>query len=185
MSDAESRARGRTRGERPLWSCKTLWVAIALTLVGAAAWGYALVAASGGPAEEPGTRATGVTGLAPQEPGEDGQGGATPGSGQRVAASAPVLFRFGGSFVAGFFLGYLARRFVLVTVLLAGAAATAIFVLERTGVLGIDWAGVREQTNAATAWVSAQFGSFRTLVTGYLPSGAAAAVGGFMGSRRR
>src|SRR5215471_14885819 len=89
---------------------RLLWIAAAVTLAGAGLWAYAAATAGGGPG--PGVNHTMVTGL------DSGGSGPRPAAQPRMVDQAsPALFRFGGSFVVGFLLGWVLRRFVKLAIL--------------------------------------------------------------------
>lgn len=124
----------------------------------------------------------------------------TPPSGQTTLAEAsggavasqvhslqgsPALFRFGLSYMAGFFLGYGLRRFLKLTILLSLAAAGAIFLMRKAGWIDLDWNSIESHFADSFAWLRGQAEALKVLVTGYVPSAAAAGVGFFFGVRWR
>jgi uncharacterized membrane protein (Fun14 family) len=97
---------------------------------------------------------------------------------------SPALFRFGSSFIAGFFLGYAFRKFLKWSLLVSGAVLGCIFVLKKLGVFNLDWAGMEGHVSHSVSWAQGQAGAFKDFLTGYLPSAGAAFVGLFVGARR-
>ena len=158
------------RQGNPPWRAKTLWVAAGLALLGLVMW----VAIPG--KEPPPTPPSGQTTLA------EASGGAVASSVYRVQGS-PSLFRFGLSYIAGFFLGYGLRRFVKLTVILSLAAVAAVFVMRKAGWIDLDWNGIESHLSDSFAWLRGQAEALKVFVTGYVPSAAAAGVGLFMGAR--
>lgn len=97
----------------------------------------------------------------------------------------PSIFRTGFSFFAGFSIG-MALRFVLRTTLVAaGMALMLLLGLEYAGIIDVRWNLLAQHHGSAAAWASAQFSSLRTLLTGAVPSVAAALAGLAMGLRSR
>ncbi len=160
------------REGNPPWQAKTLWVAAGLTLLGLVLW----VAV---PQETP-----------PPAP-MSGQATLAEASGGAVASSvysaqgSPALFRFGLSYIAGFFLGYGLRRFVKVTLILSALAFGAIFFMRKAGWIELDWSSVESHLSDSFAWLKGQAEALKVFVTGYVPSAAAAGVGLFLGARWR
>ncbi|MGD9056108.1 MAG: hypothetical protein PVF38_08205 [Desulfobacterales bacterium] len=87
-----------------------------------------------------------------------------------------------GSYLAGFFIGWGARRTIKLTSIIAGIALAVIGLFVSWG-----WDGSMAQSwvNSATAWVDESVeGAGRYLVS-LLPSAAAAGAGGVLGFRRK
>lgn len=164
------------------------------TVVGAGMWGYA--AATRPPETASTAAATGAQvsgGITPRSL----TGTSTPAGEnalpdvQEVAdrakrlidESSPAMFRFGLSFVAAFFLGWLLRRFITLTLLVTGAVAAGVIALQRTGVIGIEGDDIRREAERSVGWLQGQAGAIRDVVTGYLPTGFAAILGGYKGFR--
>src|SRR4249919_1162050 len=53
---------------------------------------------------------------------------------------SPALFRFGVSYIGGFFIGWMFRRFVKIAVVIAGAAIALLAALKNMGWVNLDWA---------------------------------------------
>ncbi len=104
---------------------------------------------------------------------------------QDFADTAPALFRLGASFLGGFFIGWILRRFVKTTALIAGAVIVAITVLQQTGWKGFDWAAAGQHVKQSLTWLHGEAQGVKHLLTGYLPSAGAGAVGLFLGFRRK
>lgn len=170
-------AQVKTSGsDRPPWQAKTVWVALALMLFGAGLWikdrasrdNPAIPAPTGG-SQFSDSAATG-----------------TPSAGQRkLAPSAPATFRFGASYLGGFFLGWTLRRFLKLTLVLSGAAFVLIALARKFGWFEVDWAAVEGHVRHSLAWLQGEAGAFKEFITGYLPSAGAAGVGMFLGFRRK
>lgn len=161
---------GPIRLGNPPWQAKTLWVAAGVSLLGLVLW----VATPAKP--RPPTAPSGQTTLAEA-------------SGDAVATQvhslqgSPALFRFGLSYIAGFFLGYGLRRFVKLTLILLLVVVVVVFLLQMAGWIHLNWASVQSHLSDSFAWLKGQAEALKVLVTGYVPSATAAAVGLLLGAR--
>lgn len=180
-------AKGLTRS--PLKST-TFRIMLTATLLGAVMWIYAAFTGagserSGAPSAELQTLKVVPQGLAPMSPGaESVPDESTEARARRlIDDSAPALFRFGLSFVAAFFLAWMLKKFIKLTMLVAGALAVGVIALQRAGVIGIEGDQIREEAERSFAWMRGQAGAVRDFVTGYLPTGFAAAFGAYKGFR--
>jgi uncharacterized membrane protein (Fun14 family) len=171
-----------TPAPRKFWSSRVFKLALAVTLIGAGLWVYALATAP----EPPPPSASPMSGVSGFVVGGGGPAGAGPATAERrfIDAGAPATFRLGASFMAGYFIAWALRTFVKATLIVGGAAALAVLVLHKTGALGLDWAAIERHVEESLAWTRGQAEHLRTFATGYLPSVGAAAVGGFFGIRR-
>lgn len=97
---------------------------------------------------------------------------------------APAMMRFGVSFLGGFALGWVMRRFLRWTILIVAVVGMSIFVLKKTGMIDLPWDRIQDNVDEGSTWLQTQAGSVKDVVKGYLPSGAAAVVGVFFGWRR-
>jgi hypothetical protein len=59
----------------------------------------------------------------------------------------------GSSYLAGFFIGWVSRRFLKMAALISGGLLACIAVLEETGWIDLDWTSVETQTRHAIAAV--------------------------------
>ena len=107
------------------------------------------------------------------------------GTAQTLGGYGPAMMRFGVSFLGGFTLGWLLRRFLKWTLLIGGVLAIGIFVLRKTGAFDLPWQQIEENVDQGSSWLQEQAGTAKKLLSGYLPSGVAAIIGGFLGFRRR
>jgi uncharacterized membrane protein (Fun14 family) len=98
---------------------------------------------------------------------------------------SPALFRFGLSYIAGFFLGYGLRRFIKVTVVVSVFVGGGILLLQQLGWIDLDWPSIESHFSDSFAWLKGQADALKVFVTGYVPSAAAAGVGVFLGARWR
>jgi uncharacterized membrane protein (Fun14 family) len=163
-------------GEHAPWKAKTVWAALVLMLLGGGIW-IKDRAETNNPIP---TTTTGGSQLS------DSSGTATSSGGRHeLKPSAPATFRFGASYLGGFFLGWTFRRFLRMTLLLSGAAIVLIVLAKKLGWFELDWAAVESHLRHSLAWVQGEAGAFKEFVTGYLPSAGAAGVGAFLGFRRK
>jgi hypothetical protein len=69
--------------------------------------------------------------------------------------------------------------------LIAGGLLTCIAVLKSTGWIDLDWTAVEVQVSHGIAAIHQGVDGLRQLLSGYLPSAGAAAIGLFFGFRRK
>ena len=99
--------------------------------------------------------------------------------------SSPALAGIAGSYLAGFFLGWASRRFLRMAALITGGLLASIAVLEETGWIDLDWASVETQISHAVAAAQQGAQGLKHILSGYLPSTGAGAVGMFFGFRKK
>lgn len=99
--------------------------------------------------------------------------------------SSPALAGIAGSYLAGFFLGWASRRFLRMAALITGALLAGIAVLEETGWIDLDWTSVETQISHAIAAAQQGAQGLKHVLSGYLPSTGAGAVGMFFGFRKK
>src|SRR4026208_388117 len=87
----------------------------------------------------------------------------------------------GAGFRAGFFFGWASRRFLKMAALVTGGLLAGIAVLEETGWIDLDWTSVETQISQAVTATHQGAQGLKHLLSGYLPSTGAAAVGMFFG----
>ncbi|MCC6321671.1 MAG: hypothetical protein IT438_09595 [Phycisphaerales bacterium] len=157
-----------------------LRLAILITLIGLGLWAYALATRSPEPVAG-GSPSAMAAGLAPSAASQAPRQPST----RLIDESSPVLFRFGLSFVVGFFLAWVLRKVITTTLLIAGAIATLVLILKKTGVINLDWDAVQRQVGEGVELAKQEAGRVRDVVLGYLPSGFSAMAGLFFGAKRR
>jgi uncharacterized membrane protein (Fun14 family) len=91
----------------------------------------------------------------------------------------------GGSYLAGFFIGWAFRRFLRMAALIAAGLLAGIALLEETGWIDLDWTAVETQINHAITAAQQGAQGLKHILSGYLPSTGAGAVGMFFGFRKR
>ena len=99
--------------------------------------------------------------------------------------SSPAVAGIGGSYLAGFFMGWAFRRFLKMAALIAGGLLACIAVLEDTGWIDLDWTAVETQISHAIAAAHQGAEGLKHILSGYLPSTGAGAVGMFFGFRKK
>jgi uncharacterized membrane protein (Fun14 family) len=170
------------------WQLQSVRIAIAITLLGAGMWVYALATQPAAPSSSNGgTRdiSSGITSGFAAGGDRNTLDAATGQAPKRaVDSAAPATLRIGASFLAAFALGMIMRKFVRWSLLIVGIAVIAIFFLRKSGMIDMPWDRIEDEVHHGATWLQAQAGSIKDFLTGYLPSGAAALVGGFIGFRR-
>ena len=99
--------------------------------------------------------------------------------------SSPAVAGIGGSYLAGFFIGWASRRFLRMAALITGGLLASIAVLEETGWIDFDWTTVEPQISHSVAAAQQGFQGLKHILSGYLPSTGAGAVGMFFGFRKK
>ena len=99
--------------------------------------------------------------------------------------SSPAVAGIGGSYLAGFFMGWAFRRALKIAALITGGLLACIAVLEDTGWIDLDWASVETQISHAIAAAHQGAQGLKHILSGYLPSTGAGAVGMFFGFRKK
>ena len=99
--------------------------------------------------------------------------------------SSPALAGIAGSYLAGFFIGWASRRFLRMAALITGGLLAGIAVLEETGWIDLDWTSVETQISHVIAAAQQGAQGLKHVLSGYLPSTGAGAVGMFFGFRKK
>ena len=99
--------------------------------------------------------------------------------------SSPAMAGIGGSYLVGFFVGWASRRFLKMAALITGVLLTCIAVLDDTGWIDFDWTTVEAQIGHAISAMRQGAEGFKHILSGYLPSTGAGAVGMFFGFRKK
>lgn len=155
-----------------LWKSKSLLIALVVTCLGLVLWHPW--------SAEPAPKRSlppGVSSLS--ESSSAGAAAEAPAS-----SASPAVFRFGASYLAGFFLGWFCRKSLKMGLLLGGAVMIVIFFLQHSGKIDLDWATIQDHVSQSLAWLHGELGALKHFVTGYLPSTGAGVVGIIMGVRR-
>lgn len=118
----------------------------------------------------------------------DAQGQPIPNQeqGQEGAASdwAPGLLKMGFSFFVCFAMGYAARKFLKIGLVVAGVAFGLLFLASHLGYVQVNWQVMSDAWDGL--WVNAkgQFDSMKAFITGSLPAAGMGAVGLYAGFRQ-
>ncbi len=99
--------------------------------------------------------------------------------------SSPAMAGIAGSYLAGFFIGWASRRFLRMAALITGGLLVGIAVLEETGWIDLDWTSVETQVGHTVAAAHQGAQGLKHILSGYLPSTGAGAVGMFFGFRKK
>ncbi len=108
---------------------------------------------------------------------------ADPGVGTRDVSKTLVKGGFG--MFMGFAIGFAIRAFVKLATVIIGFYFLTLTMLAYLGWIEIHWSVIESQTNGLITNLGAQFESFKTFLTGSIPSGGASAVGLAMGLRKK
>lgn len=98
---------------------------------------------------------------------------------------SPAVARFGGSYLAGFLLGWAFRRFVMLVMVAGALVITGIALMKNAGWWTTDWGALERQVTHGLAALQHGAQGLKQVLAGYLPSAGAAAAGLFMGFRKR
>ena len=99
--------------------------------------------------------------------------------------TSPAVAGIAGSYLGGFFIGWAFRRFLRMAALMAAGLLACVAVLENTGWIDLDWTAVETHISHAIGAVHQGTEGLRHILSGYLPSTGAGAVGMFFGFRKR
>lgn len=127
------------------------------------------------PTPAPGTMSAGSASLV------DAQGQPIPGSGQAEPDWAPGFLKMGFSFFVAFAVGYAARKFLKVALVVAGCIFAVFFLGQYVGALEVKWQVMEGWWDGFTANAGKQFESMKTFITGSLPAAGLAGLGLFAG----
>ena len=102
-----------------------------------------------------------------------------------IGGYSPALLRFGGSYLGGFLAGWIFRRFVKTSALVAGGIILLVAGLKSTGWITLDVAGIGTWFTESLASLQAGAEGIKQILMGYLPSAGAGAAGMFFGFRKK
>ncbi len=94
------------------------------------------------------------------------------------------VLRFSFSFFAGLAVAHFLRTLLKATLIGAGFLILGLFALQYAGFVDVKWDAIGNRYETFGTWAGDQFESFRTFVTGYLPSVGAASVGAVLGFKK-
>lgn len=98
---------------------------------------------------------------------------------------SPALARFGGSYLAGFFIGWAFRRFVKLVVVIGAFTLAGMALMKNVGWLTTDWDELQRHSTHNLAAIQHGAEGVKQFLTGYLPSAGAAAAGVFFGIQEK
>lgn len=183
-SGAGRGAGGSGAARRSPWASVPLWIAVGVTLLGAALWGYAQFSRARADAIA-GAGSTGGAGLVSGFAARTGEvPAASPAPPRLIDEAAPATVRLGFSFLVGFGGGYLLRRFIKATAIVVAGGLILAFLAHRAGWLS-DTESVRAPLEQASAWAQREASAIKDFLLGYVPSAAAGVAGLFFGFRSR
>jgi len=99
--------------------------------------------------------------------------------------TSPAMAEIGGSYLGGFLIGWIFRRFLKMAAMTAAAVLACIAALKATGWINLDWASMESQISQAMQWLHGEAEGLKNLLTGFLPSAGAAGAGSFFGFRKK
>jgi uncharacterized membrane protein (Fun14 family) len=98
---------------------------------------------------------------------------------------SPALLLFGGSYLGGFFLGWIFRRFVKTVVIITGGIIVLLGGLKSTGWITLDWVGIETAVNQSIASFQVGAEGLKQVLMGYLPSAGSDSAGIFFGFKKK
>jgi uncharacterized membrane protein (Fun14 family) len=104
-------------------------------------------------------------------------------AGQSPESSA--LFRFGGGFCGGFFIGWAYRKSLRLAALIFGGLVALIGMAKWSGLIHLDWDAVTKSLNDVFAMCQGELARCEKFLMGLLPSGFAGLLGVFKGARQK
>jgi len=93
--------------------------------------------------------------------------------------------QLGGSYLAGFIIGWAFRRFLRIAAMLAAVGLAVMAVMKGTGWIDVDWSALEAQVGRTVQWLHGEAEGLRNMLTGVLPSAGAAGAGSFFGFRKK
>ena len=194
----------------PRWKWKVLAFALIVGCIGVA--GQAITMFRKGPAPEP--QKVVVTKTVPATPAPGNEGGAPSGSSGFVGGApsatpgaatpqtttvttvttpadspssmlTPFMTRVGFSLFVGVIVGLIFRTFFKIALMITTLIIGAAMALSYFQILNVDMTLVKNETAHATSWLSDQGYRLKDMLFSALPSSTSAAVGFFMGFKKR
>jgi uncharacterized membrane protein (Fun14 family) len=173
----KKRTFGQWLRDLPRWEKVVLGVAVLAVVVGAV-----LSLTSSGGATAPGTAGGGNLGPMGTSFGPGGINQPTTAAAEEPASRG--VFRLGFSFLAGFCIGRFIRAALKVAAIAFGFWLVTTFVLQEYGILVVDWNAMGSLWDRFASNVEREWGSFRTFMTGSLPTAGLAIAGLGIGLKR-
>lgn len=98
---------------------------------------------------------------------------------------SPALLLFGGSYLGGFFLGWIFRRFVKTAVIITGSIIVLLGGLKSSGWITLDWVGIESAINHSLSSFQTGAEGLKHILMGYLPSAGSGSAGIFFGFKKK
>lgn len=99
--------------------------------------------------------------------------------------NSSALTRIGGSYIAGFFIGWAFRRFVKLVLVVDAFTIAGMALMKNVGWFTTDWGTLKRHITHNLAAIQEGAEGVKQLLTGYLPSAGAAAAGVVLGFRKK
>lgn len=177
----------------PLTAVKWAWIAIAgvMILLGAfLAASSPSDANSGAPDGESGKGLpfSGTSFTQSSGSGEEGGSGETENAddnGVGLKDLSPTFLKGGFGMFVGFAIGFAIRAFLRLAVLIVGVYMLALTLMAYAGWVEIHWDVMGDQFDQLVENLDAQFKSFKAFLTGSIPTSGMAALGFFVGLKKK
>ena len=114
----------------------------------------------------------------------DGQGNAIPQTQSTEPDWAPGFLKMGFAFFVCFAIGFAARKFVKIGLVIAGGVFALFFLGQYLGFLDVKWEVMSQYWDGFTSKLGTQFESAKAFVTGSLPATGMGGVGLYAGFRQ-
>ena len=98
---------------------------------------------------------------------------------------SPRFLRIGGSTVGGFVIGWLMRTFVKTVSLVLAAIAALLGTASYFRWFNVDFSTAHQQFATGSAWLTSQVSLLKASALAHLPSHTGAALGAYIGFKRR
>ena len=98
---------------------------------------------------------------------------------------SPALARFGGSYLAGFFIGWAFRRFVKLVIVIGAFTLAGMALMKNVGWFTADWGTLERHITHNLTTIQQGAEGVTQFLSSYLPSAGAAATGVFLGFRKK
>ena len=174
MSDSHHEA---PRSRNQPWRSKSVMLAIVISLAGISMWVYAA-------ATRPQAAATGGTDPRMVSGLTAGDSAPSPSKPRLVDAAGPAISKFGVSFLGGFGLGFVSRKFLRWTLLAAAIAGAGLYFAQKAGLIHLSSSDIERHVQDGVTLAKSEADQLKKFLTGYIPSATAAAIGAFIGFRR-
>jgi len=112
---------------------------------------------------------------------------ASGGSGTSPAfhPDSPALFRLGGGYIVGFFLGWWLRKSIKMALWFLGLAVALGFVAQHYGLFEWNPEAWQAHLSRSLAWLKGESGAIQEFFTGYIPTSVSGMAGVIVGLTRK